>query len=100
MQSFDYISEKLGVSPTLDPFLGMCRTMRADLRSVCTLSFGARGLSMSNKCAGIATNIYWLVVLYPLSMSRPLQPIIHGAHQSCGLLRSMTASQYHFVLMG
>ena len=32
MQSFDYISEKLGVSPTLDPFLGMCRTLRADLR--------------------------------------------------------------------
>ena len=34
MQSFDYISEKLGVSPTLDPFLGMCRTLRADLRTV------------------------------------------------------------------
>ena len=32
MQSFDYISEKLGVSPTLDPFLGMCRTLCADLR--------------------------------------------------------------------
>ena len=33
MQSFDYISEKLGVSPTLDPFLGMCRTLRANLRT-------------------------------------------------------------------
>ena len=32
MQSFDYISEKLRVSPTLDPFLGMCRTLRVDLR--------------------------------------------------------------------
>ena len=34
MQSFDYISAKLGVSPTLDPFLGMCRTLYADLRTV------------------------------------------------------------------
>ena len=33
MQSFDYISEKLGVDPTLDPFLGICRTLRADLRT-------------------------------------------------------------------
>ena len=28
MQSFDYISEKLEVSPTLDPFLGMCSSVR------------------------------------------------------------------------
>ena len=29
MQSFDYISEKLGVGPTLDPFLGIYRTLYA-----------------------------------------------------------------------
>ena len=34
MQSFDYISEKLGVSPTLNPFLGMYRTLCADLRTL------------------------------------------------------------------
>ena len=34
MQSFDYISEKLGVSPALDPILGMCRTLCADLRTL------------------------------------------------------------------
>ena len=28
MQSFDNIAEKLGVSPTLDGFLGMCSTSR------------------------------------------------------------------------
>ena len=34
MQSFDYIPAKLEVSPTLDPNLGMCRTLCADLRTV------------------------------------------------------------------
>ena len=34
---FDCISEKLGVSPTLDPFLGMCRTLRANLRILALL---------------------------------------------------------------
>ena len=33
MQSINHISEKLKVSPTLDPFLGMCRIMRANLRT-------------------------------------------------------------------
>lgn len=31
MQSFDYISENLGVSPTLNPSLCMCTTLCADL---------------------------------------------------------------------
>ena len=43
MQSFDYISEKLEVSPTLDPFLGMCRTLRANLRR---LALNIRHISM------------------------------------------------------
>ena len=43
MQSFDYISEKLGVSPTLDPFLGMCRTLRANLRSTFLPVFSVLG---------------------------------------------------------
>ena len=38
MQSIDHISEKLEVSPTLDPFLGMCRIMRANLRTDLTLN--------------------------------------------------------------